>query len=752
MTVQDALTLHRAGRLAEAELAYRQILAVQPRQYHALHFLGVLRAQLGAMAESAELITRALALNPEDGLAHFHLAEALHKLGQFAQASDHYGQALARNAAVVPAYACRAGCLLKDGKADEALLCCEQGLRLGADNPDLQACYGDVLMERDRPDEAFLAYSKAVALDPSHLAGQLGRARLLFDRGETEAAFAALEAAAAAHPSAAEPLTARAALAGELGHKEEALARYQQALAIDPANADVYYSMGCLLLNGGSTAAALAAFDSAITLRPDFALASYNRSYALRQLGHDDEALAGCDETLALDPDSGFAASLGFLLRALRCDWSVRKAALSELQRLGHAGKLMDPFVLLGAFDDPAIHLCAARRNAPPALATAARPLSHGRLRVAYISPNFHAHPVAYQAVSVFEAHDHARFETFGICVAPGPDTPIRQRLRSAFDHFVEAGNLSDHALAALLQEHQIDIVVDLGGYTSGGRTRALRLRPAPIAVSWLGYPGTTGAPAIDYIIADATLIPPENAAFFTENVVRLPVSYMPRDTTMALGPCPSRASLSLPQDAFVFSGFNNSFKITPEIFTVWMRLLAGVERSVLWLNIQNGAARDNLRREAASRGVDPDRLIFAERVSGHEDHLARLAAADLFLDTVPYGAHSTASDMLWAGVPVLTCLGNSFAGRVSASMLKTLDLDALIAADLSAYEAAALGLARDPAKLAALRNSLRAARQTAVLFDRSVFCRCLEAAYEGMATRHRQGQKTQSFSVNMPG
>jgi predicted O-linked N-acetylglucosamine transferase (SPINDLY family) len=423
---------------------------------------------------------------------------------------------------------------------------------------------------------------------------------------------------------------------------------------------------------------------------------------------------------------------------------------LFELDRLSRKGAMLDTFTLLGAFDDPERHLAAARvkAGAPFAATPNARPTG-ARLRVAYLSPNFHFHPVAHQAVALFEAHDRGRFETFGICVAPGAETPIRQRLRAAFDHFIEAGHKSDIELARLLSELQIDIAVDLAGYTSGGRTAALRHRPAPIAVNWLGYPGTTGASYVDYIIADPVLIPPGDESLFTEKIVRLPGTYMPRDTKEACNPAPPRSQLGLPEDGFVFCGFNNTFKITPEIFDIWMRLLGAIDGSVLWLNIQDSQARANLCREAAARAIAPQRLVFAERAAERRDHLSRLAAADLFLDTMPYGAHSTANDMLWRGVPVLTCSGRSFASRVAASMLAVAELEELIAPDLGAYEGLALSLAREPGRLTALRNKLAQTRQA--LFDGGRFCRALESAYETMAERHNRGQKPQSFSVIIP-
>jgi protein O-GlcNAc transferase len=354
-------------------------------------------------------------------------------------------------------------------------------------------------------------------------------------------------------------------------------------------------------------------------------------------------------------------------------------------------------------------------------------------------------------AVEMFEAHDRTRFETFGICVAPGRDTPIRRRLTAAFDHFIATNRVSDRALADLLVQNRIDITVGLAGYTADGRTAALRYRPAPLAVGWLGFPGTTGTSYVDYIIADPVLIPPEDERFYTEKIVRLPYSYMPRDSAVPLGSCPPRQTLGLPASGLVFCGFNNPLKFSPEMFAIWMRLLQAVAGSVLWLSSQDAAVRDNLRRQASTQGVDPARIAFADRAEARSDHLARLAAADLFLDSLPYGAHSTANDFLWAGVPVLSCRGRSFATRVAAAMLTALDLPELIAADLGAYEAVALDLAQDPARLAALRGKLAAVRATTPLFGSTKFCRDLETAYRTMAERHRAGLSPQSFSVAAP-
>jgi predicted O-linked N-acetylglucosamine transferase (SPINDLY family) len=439
-----------------------------------------------------------------------------------------------------------------------------------------------------------------------------------------------------------------------------------------------------------------------------------------------------------------------FLVTAKLCDWGVRAERVIDLARRCREGQEINPFVMLHALDEPEIHFLAAKATARLSAPTGTfRPaVEHGRLRVAYLSGDFREHPMAYQIVELFERHDRARFETCGFCLQPGPESPIRQRVRRSFDHFVEAAERSDREIAALLEKFQIDIAVDLGGYTDGSRTRALLFRPAPIAVSYLGYPGTLGADYIDYIIADPHVIPPESEHFYTEKIARMPDCYYPSDTKdRGEAMPPSRAAAGLPEKGFVFCTFNNICKLTPEIFDIWMRLLSEVEGSVLWLFASHPATRTNLRAEAKARQVAPERLIFAD-YQEHSRHLARIALADLFLDTLPYNAHTTANDALWAGVPVLTCMGRSFAARVAGSQLTAIGADELITHDLGAYEALALKLALHPDGLAAIRARIAKARDGSALFDMERLCRNLENAYETMWDLHLKGHKPESFSV----
>jgi protein O-GlcNAc transferase len=377
--------------------------------------------------------------------------------------------------------------------------------------------------------------------------------------------------------------------------------------------------------------------------------------------------------------------------------------------------------------------------RAPSALWQGETVADHGKIRVAYLSADFNGHAVATLLAGVFEQHDKSRFETTAISYTDSDGGAMRRRLERSFDRGVDVAGKSDAEVAALIRQMDIDIAVDLMGYTGECRPGILAQRPAPIQVNFLGFPGTMGAPYVGYILADANVIPEEHKPHYSESVVYLPDCYLPTDSTRRFAERrPTRAEAGLPADGFVFCSFNNSYKITPEMFDVWMRLVGAVEGSVLWLPQTNAAAIRNLRAEAARRGVTEQRLVFAPFVRDGEDHLARLGLADLFLDTLPYNAHSTAVDAMWAGVPLLTLQGGAFAGRVAASALTAAGLPELIAASLDSYEALALKLAREPQTLAAIRTRLERARGQSALFDTARYTRNLEAAYLTMWKRSR--------------
>jgi predicted O-linked N-acetylglucosamine transferase (SPINDLY family) len=412
----------------------------------------------------------------------------------------------------------------------------------------------------------------------------------------------------------------------------------------------------------------------------------------------------------------------------------------------------ISPHASVLLLDDPQDQLLCARTWAAnqvpsrPGLARGA--YNHDRLRVAYVSADFHQHATAMLLAGVLEEHDRERFEIIGVSFGPDDSSALRKRVIAACDRFVDLGSASDQEIAQRLLEFETDIAVDLKGYTQGSRPGIFACRPAPIQINYLGHPGTMGAEYIDYILADEIVIPREQQRYFAEQVVYLPGCYQANDSKRPIAQTTlNRADAGLPENAFVFCCFNNSCKITREIFGAWMRLLSDIESSVLWLLAGNDTAVHNLRIAAEAAGISPQRLVFAPRASPGE-HLARHRLADLFVDTLPCSAHTAASDALWAGLPLITVAGTTFAGRVAASLLTALGLPQLITHSLADYEAVALSLAREPEKLATIRRTVGERRNTSTLFDTQRITRSLERAYLMMWERCRQNLLPQGFAV----
>jgi predicted O-linked N-acetylglucosamine transferase (SPINDLY family) len=405
------------------------------------------------------------------------------------------------------------------------------------------------------------------------------------------------------------------------------------------------------------------------------------------------------------------------------------------------------PFVLLGISASPDDQLQCAKSWVAEKWPLSKKAIwqgeryKHDRIRIAYVSADLRQHPVSFLIAGMLECHDKSRFDVTGISLGPDESSEIRQRLKSAFEHFIDAETFGDEHIAKLVRSAEVDILVDLMGFTTDSRTGIFARRPAPIQINYLGFPGTMGAKYIDYILADRVVIPEEARECYSENAVYLPDSFMANDSKRKVSArLPRRSDCNLPETGFVFCSFNNGHKIVPETFNIWMSLLRQLDNGVLWLSNTNETAIRNLRREAQNRGVDPSRLVFAERVALNEDHLARHKLADLFLDTLPYNAHTSASDALWAGLPVLTCLGQTFAGRVAASLLNAIDLPELITTTPEAYEQMAIDLATHPDKLAIIKRKLAGNRLAAPLFNTRLYTRHIEAAYTAMYERHQAG------------
>jgi predicted O-linked N-acetylglucosamine transferase (SPINDLY family) len=571
------------------------------------------------------------------------------------------------------------------------------------------------------------------------------------------------------------------------GRLEEADRLYAQAIKLKPDLVEAHNNRGAIRQMAGDWAGALSCYDAAVRFRPDYAEALANRGNVLIQLRRYDEALASFDRALALTPGrpsalNGRAGVLfklkrfgealatyeqlraadranpyalgGMLIAAMNlCDWAAVERITPDVRQGIAAGTaVIAPFPFLGLSDDNALQLKSAQNAiAELGLATVA-PLwrgeryGHQRVRLGYISSDFCQHPVPLLIARLIEAHDRSRFEVLGFSTGLGDNSPIRARIEKAFDRFHDVQGRRPAAIAQLLRQQEVDILVDLTGHTEGDHFEILNARPCPIQVNYLGYPGTSGSRTLDYILADAVIAPFEHQPLFSEKIVQLPDCYFPTSYE-ALAPAPSRGEAGLPQDGFVFCSFNNSWKITRAMFDAWMRLLLAVPGSVLWLLDSSTGLRDRLCHQAQLCGIAPERLVFAPRVSP-DQHLARQPLADLVLDTSPYNGHMTTSDALWAGVPLVTLAGKSFAGRVAASQLAAIGMDELVTSSLTAYEALALKLALDPALREAAREKLAKNRNRMPLFDVPRLVQNVEGAFAIMLEIHDKSEAPRGFRV----
>lgn len=720
--LKTAFQLHQQGNLVEASRLYGEVLRLQPRNFDALFLLGFAHLQRGECEDAQRLMQLALEINPASLDALRHRGTALQHLNRHAEALASYDRAL----------------------------------QIMPDAPEISLARGTALSQLGRHGEAFHAYDKAVAAQPDLAVGWTLRGNALLEQEKNQEALASYDRAVALKPDLPDAWRHRGLALAQLGRLGEALASVERALALRADDAESWNDRGHLLMGLNRHAEAFAAYDRVLGLRPGDVDALYNRANALSILKRYEEAMRDCERVLAIDPDYPYARGVLVHSRLQCCDWHAYDEDRRQIKSaLDAAKRVISPFNHKALSDSAAEQLqCAAVwvRNECPASPDPlwrAEVYRHERIRLAYVSADFNASAVATLMAGVFEHHDRKRFEITAISLGSDTPTEMRSRLKNAFEHFVDARDMGEYDIALHLRRMEADIVVDLMGYTGECRSRIFAFRPAPLQVNFLGFPGTMGADYMDYIIADRVVAPEEQRGAYAEKVFHLPDTYLPSDRTRAIAErAPTRTEAGLPEEGFVFASFNNAYKFSPAMFDVWMRLLSEIEGSVLWLPDHHPSATRNLIREAISRGIDGARLVFAAPVPSPAGHLARLRLADLFLDTLPYNAHSTANDALWAGLPVLTCMVNSFAGRVAASLLEAVGLPELITESLSSYEHLALKLARDKEHLAAVKAKLMRNRDSYPLFDTARFTRHLEAAFTTMSERQWNGEQPAHFAV----
>lgn len=752
----EALDFLDANDYRSAELRLRDAVRFAPNSISILTNLSTALMQQHRPREAIAFAERAISVDPQSVEALLVMISCHAQGRDFDALLAACDRTIALDDKLVAIHSNRAVALNGLGRHAEALASCDRAIELQRNDPVIHLNRGNALAQLRRHDEALAAYDRALQLKPDLGKAWAARGHALASSRQFDEALSAFTRAIDLDPDLASAWLGRGAVYAALNRREEALSTCARAVAAKPGLAAGWLGQGNALASLQRFDEAVAAYDRALQIDPELTDALRERANACIQLSRYEEALLDFDKAFAMRPDSKYLGGERLHAKMQACEWRSFGEDCEQLRSSIAAGKAASvPFQILAIPCTPAEQLKCTQLFAADNLVGYPAPAWNGerddddrRLRIAYLSPDFRAHAFARLAAELFDRHDRSRFEIVAISFGPDDGSEIRQKLMRSFDRFIDVRGKSDHEIAELIRHMRIDIAVDLCGYTQHGRPGILAGRPARVQISYLGYPGTMGSPHMDYLIADKVLIPPEYRQGYSEKIVYLPESYQVNTRIWKIADqIPPRTELGLPPDAFVFCGFNNHFKITPDVFDVWMRLLRNVDNSVLWLLEGNPLATANLQREAAARGVSPGRVIFAPRLR-IDAHLARQHRADLFLDTFNCGAHTTASDALWAGLPLVTCCGSTFASRVAASLLRALDLDELTTFSPSDYENLALRLAHDRAALAAIREKLWRNRQTHALFDTARFTRHLEGAYRTIWERARRGMPPEDISV----
>ncbi len=699
----SAVSHHRAGQLAQAESLYQQVLNANPRHADALHMLGLVYYQTDRAEQAVTLISQALAINPKntDYLNHY---------------------ALSLRAANQP---------------EAAIKSLQQAVLLQPKDLDLQFNLANTLLSINRFEEAAGYYRRILRVMPKNEDVREALCHCLISLGNQ------------AHAS---------------GNFIQAEASFEEALQFNPRDAAILYNLGNAQRELGKPAEAAKHYAKAIQRAPDDGDIHNNFGNVQRELGQLDLAIASYQKALALNPQLYHAKVHLVHQKQHICDWNNLDHEIAEIRDWVKTKPQaqISPFAFLAMPSTTAEEqkLCANNwvSNRYASLIDLGRQLNFTRqahaagkkIKIGYMSADFRLHPLAFLVSELLELHDRSQFEIIGFSYGADDKTDARKRIEKAFDAFYDIRQLPDIDAAKKIHACGIDILVDLTGFTQNSRCGIVALKPAPITMSWLGFPGTMGGfkggsfkggsdqskPLFDYLLTDSFITPPKAASNYAEQLALLPHSYQPNDRKRPVAKTPSRAECGLPDNAFVFCCFNQTFKITADFFNSWMRLLKATPNSVLWLLDCNRWAKQNLIEQAALHGIASERLIFAPRVSIAE-HLARHVHADLFLDTLPYNAHTTCSDALWMGLPVLTCVGETFASRVAGSLLKAAGLDELITYTLAEYESKALYLAKNPQTLLNMKEKLLNEKMTSALFDTTKFARSLEVVYKNIQAIH---------------
>lgn len=752
--IQIALKYQQAGQLQQAEKIYRSVLSVEPNNADALHLLGTLANQAGKHQEAVQLIENALRSEPSNHFYLNNLGNALKNLGRLQEAELKYRQALALRPDYAHTYYNLAGTLEQLGRTEEAEKSYRQALSLAPKLAEAHYNLGNMLQRLGRFSEAVQSYQQALALRTRYPEAHNNLGSALKALGRLNEAERNYRQALHLKPDHAYAYCNLGAALHELGRLNEAEQSYRSGLALKPDYAEAYFNLGNVLRELGSFEEAEQSYRQAINLKPQHAEAHYNHGLVLKSLGKVSEAESSYQQALALKPSLSEAYSLWVHESQHSCEWSTLEQDVETLRRRVRnrepSKTLPFPFLSMPGTSASEQYDCARQfaeaefgqlLSGPPICNTELQ-RDKAKIRIGYLSGDYYAHATSHLLPEVIEQHSRARYDVYAYSYGPDDNSATQQRMRAAFDVFRDIRALPHEEAAQQIARDKVDILVDLKGYTPKARLQITALRPAPIQVSWLGYPGTLGHSRLaDYLIGDPIVTPLGHARFYSEHLALMPHCYQPNDSKRIIGALPTRRQAGLPDRGFVFCSFNASYKLTPAVLDLWCRLLKEVSKSVLWLLQPHPGARENLLREVKARGIKPERVIFAPKLP-IDEHLGRFQLADLALDTYPYTSHTTASDALWAGVPLVTLIGETFASRVASSILHAAGLPQLVTGDPDSYFELALRLAGQPQQLKAIKMRLAANRATCPLFDSSGFVRDLERLYERMWLNYKSARK----------
>ena len=727
----------------------------QPESVVGFVMLGQLYSSKGITSHAINNFKKAVFLKPKDSELNSLLAVQLIKEGYIDEAIDCLKKALLHDPNCSLILSTLASAFFESSDHKLAVKYYRKAIKLNPQDATSYFGMGNALRGTGNLVASIKSFKKGFKIQPDNTVAINNMGNTLSDMGNIEAAILSYKRALELQPDLAEAYNNMGNAQRRNRDFEAALVSYKQALKIQPSHANTHNSIGCLMTEKGDTEAAITSFKQAVQIEPNFTKAHFNLGVSYTDGNDPEAAITSFESALNIDPNYEYARASKLRQQAKMCDWSAIEPDRKYIPSLGTTTQRIQPFSFLAFEDSPKNNQKRAELKASndfkqkPFLPNSQPIKKPKRLRIGYFSADFHNHATMYLMAKVFEAHDPERFELYAYSFGPDKTDDMRQRLVKAVDVFRDVHGKNDRDIAIIAQQDKIDIAIDLKGYTKDARTGVFAYRAAPLQINYLGYPGTMGCDFIDYIIADKITIPEQYGPYYNESIIRVPHSYQANDNTRIISNCNiTRAQVGLPEHGFVFCCFNNNYKISPAEFDIWMRLLKTVEGSVLWLYRANEYAQENLQLEAEKRGVPRDRLVFAELIP-HAEHLARQRLADLFIDTFNYNAHTTASDALWAGLPVVTKLGKGFAARVGGSILTAVGLPELITQTEQEYEVLILELATNPHRLSAIKQKLEHNRMAKPFFNTEMFTKHLENGYQQAYQLYFDNKKPKAIYVS---